>query len=119
MSNKVPIGLLILILVSCRRWSARLHHVLEQLEARLGRGLALRQRQVGQHGRVADQARVSVAHDVGLPLPARRVGVAGANVLLLEALELLLRAKFVGLEEEWLAKCTFLRGELGRGNVPL
>ena len=46
---------------------------------------------------MADDGRVRVALDVGAPLPAGRVGVAGADVLGLEALELLLVAKLVGL----------------------
>lgn len=60
-------------------------------------GLVLGERNVGEHGRVADDGGVRVAVDVGLPLPARRVGVAGADELGLEPLELLLRAKLVGL----------------------
>ncbi len=43
------------------------------------------------------EARICVAVDVGLPLPARRVGVPRADVLGLEPLELLLVAEFVGL----------------------
>lgn len=46
---------------------------------------------------MADHAGLGVAVDVGLPLPARRVRVACADVLGLEALELLLRAQLVGL----------------------
>lgn len=46
---------------------------------------------------MADDARVCVAVDVGLPLPARRVRVAGADELGLEPLEFLLGAEFVGL----------------------
>lgn len=49
---------------------------------------------------MADDAGLGVAVDVGLPLPARRVRVAGADVLGLEALELLLRAELIGLWEE-------------------
>lgn len=44
-----------------------------------------------------DDARLGVAVDVGLPLPARRVRVARPDVFGLEALELLLRAQLVGL----------------------
>lgn len=51
----------------------------------------------GGMGRMADDARVGVAVDVGLPLPARRVRVAGADELCLKPLELLLGAEFVGL----------------------
>ena len=43
------------------------------------------------------EARVCVAVDVGLPLPARRVGVSRADVLGLEPLEFLLVAELVGL----------------------
>ncbi len=43
------------------------------------------------------EARVCVAVDVGLPLPARRVGVPRADVLGLEPLEFLLVTEFVGL----------------------
>lgn len=46
---------------------------------------------------MADNVRECVAVDVGLELPARRVGVPGADVFGLEALEFLLRAEFVGL----------------------
>lgn len=46
---------------------------------------------------MADDGRVRVALDVGAPLPARRVRVAGADILGLEALELLLVAQLIGL----------------------
>lgn len=46
-----------------------------------------------------DDACLGVAVDVGLPLPARGVGVPGADVLGLEALELLLRAELVSLQK--------------------
>lgn len=46
---------------------------------------------------MSGDARISIAVDVGLPLPARRVGVSRADVLGLEPLEFLLVAKFVGL----------------------
>jgi hypothetical protein len=46
---------------------------------------------------VPGDARVGVAVDVGLPLPARRVRVPRADVLGLEPLEFLLVAEFVGL----------------------
>ena len=46
---------------------------------------------------MAGDGRVRVALDVGPPLPARRVRVAGADVLCLEALEFLLGAELVGL----------------------
>ncbi len=69
-----------------------------QLRAHLGRGLVLGQCDVGEVRRVSDDARVGVAKDVGLPLPARRVRVASADVLGLQALELLLVTKLVRLE---------------------
>lgn len=50
--------------------------------------------------------------NVGAPLPARRVGVAGADVLGLQALELLLGAEFVGLGA---ALVSIGRGFEGRG----
>lgn len=46
---------------------------------------------------MSNDARVSVAVDVGFPLPTRRVWVAGADVLGLEPLEFLLGTKFVRL----------------------
>jgi hypothetical protein len=46
---------------------------------------------------MADDVGECVAVDVGLELPACRVRVPGADVFGLEALELLLRAEFVGL----------------------
>lgn len=46
---------------------------------------------------MAGDGRVRVALDVGAPFPAGSVGVTGADVLGLEALEFLLVAKFVGL----------------------
>lgn len=45
-----------------------------------------------------NDAGLGVAVDVGLPLPTRRVRVPGPDVLGLEALELLLRAELVGLQ---------------------
>lgn len=45
-----------------------------------------------------DDARLGVAVDVGLPLPARRVRVARPDVFGLQALEFLLGAELVGLE---------------------
>lgn len=74
-----------------------LDHLADELGAHLGHGLVLGEGHVGEEGRVADDAGLGVAVDVGLPLPARRVRVAGADVLGLEALELLLRAELVGL----------------------
>jgi len=46
---------------------------------------------------MSDDARVGVAMDVGLPLPARGIGMSCADVLGLQALELLLVAQFVRL----------------------
>lgn len=67
------------------------------LDAHFGDGLVLSQRDVGQQWRVPGDARVCVAVDVGLPLPAGCVRVSRADVLGLEALEFLLVAEFVGL----------------------
>lgn len=50
--------------------------------------------------RMSDDGRERVAVDVGAPFPARRVGVAGAYIFRLKALELLLRAEFVGLRRK-------------------
>lgn len=47
---------------------------------------------------MADDGGVGVALDIGPPLPARRVGMAGSDVLGLESFEFLLVAKLVGLE---------------------
>ena len=69
-----------------------------QLRAHLGHGLVLRQGDVGEVRRVAGDARVRVAEDVGLPFPARRVGMARPDVLGLQPLELLLRAELVRLD---------------------
>ena len=61
---------------------------------------------------MADDGRVRVALYVGAPFPACGVGVAGANVLGLEALKFLLIAKFVGLSllagrKYWAGGCTY------------
>ena len=69
----------------------------DHLGTNFGDGLILGQGNVRKHGRVADDVGKCVAVDVGLELPARRVGVAGTDVLGLEALEFLLRAQLVGL----------------------
>lgn len=69
----------------------------DHLGADFGYGLILRQGNVGQQWGVADNVGECVAVDVGLELPARRVGMPGADVFGLEALEFLLRAEFVGL----------------------
>lgn len=56
---------------------------------------------------MSNDAGLGVAVNVGFPLPAGRVGVAGADVLGLQPLELLLGAQLVGLqgEKRWLAFC--------------
>jgi hypothetical protein len=69
-----------------------------QLSPDLGDRLVGGKRDVRHVGRVADDARVRVAVDVGLPLPARRVRVACSDELGLEPLEFLLGAEFVGLD---------------------
>lgn len=76
-----------------REWWAYPDH----LSADFGDGLILREGNVGQQWGVADNVGECVAVDVGLELPAGRVGVPGADVFGLEALEFLLRAEFVGL----------------------
>lgn len=50
-----------------------------------------------------NDAGLGIAVDVGLPLPARRVRVPGTDVLGLEALKLLLRSEFVGLDRAWVS----------------
>ena len=60
-------------------------------------------------------ARVCVAVDVGLPLPARRVRVSGADELGLEPLEFLLVAEFIGLLMRVVSICGMVSG---RDNVP-
>lgn len=45
-----------------------------------------------------NDAGTRVAVDVGLPFPARGIGMASADVLALQPLEFLLVAKLVGLE---------------------
>lgn len=51
-----------------------------------------------------NDAGLCIAVDVGLPLPARRVRVPGTDVLGLEALKLLLRSEFVGLDRAWVSR---------------
>ena len=53
----------------------------DQPSADLGNGLILRQSDVGDLRRVAGDARVRVAEQVGLPLPARSVRMSRADVL--------------------------------------
>lgn len=69
-----------------------------QLRADFGDRLVLGKAQICSVRRVPNYARISVAEDVRLPLPARGIGVAGADELGLEPLELLLGSKLVGLE---------------------
>lgn len=86
-------------LVLPRRWRPdRLNHLADELGPGLGHGLVLRERYVRQQRSVPDDAGLGVAVDVGLPLPARRVRVPRTNVLGLQALEFLLGAELVGLE---------------------
>ena len=73
----------------------------DQLGTQLGDRLVLGQGHVRKQRRVSDDARVRVAVDVCLELPACGVGVACADVLCLEPLELLLGAEFVGLILCW------------------
>lgn len=74
-----------------------LDHLPDELGPDLGHGLVLGEGHVGEQGRVAGDAGLGVAVDIGLPLPAGCVRVACANVLGLEPLELLLGAELVGL----------------------
>jgi hypothetical protein len=67
------------------------------LRADLGDGLVLGKRNPGQEWAVAGDGGVRVALDVCAPFPAGGIGVTGSDVLCLEALELLLVAKLVGL----------------------
>lgn len=69
-------------------------------------GLVLGRRDIVDHGRVPDDGRQRVAVDVGAPFPASGVGVAGADVFRLQALEFLLGAEFVGLVEGF---CQYVR----------
>ena len=87
------------------RGPAGLEHGAEEAGADLGGGLVEGEGDVGELGRVADQARVRVPRDVRPPLPRRRVRVARPHVFCLQPLELLLRAQFVRLDgvERWVA----------------
>lgn len=82
----------VLVFLSLGRRPGWLDHLPDQPRARQVGGLVLGEGAVRQHGRVADDGGVGVAVDVGLPLPAGRVGVSGADELGLEALEFLLVA---------------------------
>lgn len=104
-----------------RRGPDGLEHLPDQLGPDLGHGLVLGEGHVREQRRVPDDAGLGVAVDVGLPLPAGRVWVAGADVFGLEPLELLLRAEFVGLSRRgggsWLALCLVVMLS-GRVNIP-
>lgn len=67
------------------------------LYAHFGNRLILCKRNVGQQWWVSGDARVCVAVDVGLPLPARCVRVSSADELGLEPFEFLLVSEFIGL----------------------
>lgn len=84
-------------LLRCKQPTRERQAYPDHLSADFGDGLILREGNVGQQWGVADNVGECVAVDVGLELPARRVGVPGADVFGLEALEFLLRAEFVGL----------------------
>lgn len=73
-----------------------MHHFPDVLRAHLCAGLSLGQRVICKHGRVSDDATISVARDVGPPLPRAGVGVASSNVFGLETLEFVLDSQFVG-----------------------
>ena len=70
----------------------------DQLRPHLCQWLVLSQRDVCEERAVADEGGVGVALDIGPPLPARRVRMAGSDVLGLKPFEFLLVAKLVGLE---------------------
>lgn len=81
------------------RWRSRwLCHLANQPGACQEGRLVLGEGVICQHRGVSDDGSVSVPVDVGLPLPARRVGMASADELGLQALEFLLVAELVGLE---------------------
>lgn len=67
------------------------------LSPRLGQWLVFCQRDVGEKRSVADNRGVRVSLDVCPPLPAGGVWMAGSDIFGLEAFELLLVAKLVGL----------------------
>lgn len=74
------------------RRTAWLNHLADELGAYFGGGLVLGKGDVGQLGRVTDEARVRVARYVRPPFPRGRVRVSRSNVLGLQALKLLLRS---------------------------
>lgn len=86
------------LVLARRRGAHGLDHLADELGADFRHGLVLREGHVAEQRRVADDAGLGVAVDVGLPLPRGGVWVARADVLGLQALELLLGAEFVGLE---------------------
>lgn len=81
-------------------------------------GFVLCQGEIGEERSVAGDGGVCVALDVGTPLPARRVGVSGSDVLGLKPFELLLVAKLIGLG--WFARLVPLLSMNGgrRGVLP-
>lgn len=103
------------LVLSGRRRAARLYHFLfytsaqrirpsspfsthpDQLRAHFDERLVLGEGDVREQWPVSDNRRVGITLDVGLPLPACRVGVASTDKLGLEALEFLLRAELIGL----------------------
>lgn len=99
-----------------RRRPDRLDHLANELGSRFGHGFVLRERHVRQQGCVPDDARLGVAVDVGLPLPARRVRVARPDVFGLQALEFLLGAELVGLERGEERLVCFVKGRQGSGS---
>lgn len=79
-----------------RRRTDAADHLLDKRRAHHLSALAHAERHVGQQGRVADVGGVRVADNVVGPFVACGVGVAGADVFLLEVLELLEGAQLVG-----------------------
>lgn len=81
-----------------RRRTNRTDHFLNQLHSHLfPAALPHGKRHVFQKRRVADIRSVTVAHDIRGPLKLGCVGVTCTDVLVLQSLELLCGAKFVGL----------------------
>lgn len=77
-----------LILGLLRRRSARLQHLLHDVEPDAGLGLVLRHGKVAQHVVVAEVRRLRIPVLVREPLELGRVGVPRADVLTLQMLEL-------------------------------
>ena len=84
------------------RWRADgADHLLNKLDAHLfTAGLAMRQGHVLEERRMSDKGSVTVTHDVRSPFELGRIGVSGANVLVLQRLELLCGAELVGLRRD-------------------